>query len=169
MDIINEVYLIIGSNLGYRAANIRQAIFLITDEIGSVIERSSLYETEAWGISDQPLFYNQVLKVQTSLNPQSLLQHILAIEKKMGRVREKKYDARIIDIDILFFNNIILKSANLIIPHPRIGERNFVLAPLAEIAGALVHPENKKNITDLLAESLDKLNVKVVSVQATIQ
>ena len=152
-----------GTNLGDRQANLQRAIVEIEQNIGSILDCSSVYETEPWGVTDQPSFYNQVLKVATSLDPLQLLTATLAIEKEMGRVRTGRYGARIIDIDILFFEDLVIETAQLTIPHPRITERNFVLAPLAEIAPDLVHPMSHQTISAIWGAGNDQLGVKKIA------
>jgi 2-amino-4-hydroxy-6-hydroxymethyldihydropteridine diphosphokinase len=157
------VYLHTGSNLGNRAENLSKVNDLITEFIGKIVAKSGLYETEAWGVTDQPNFYNQALEVETTLTPQAILEKILFIETKhFNRIREEKWAARIIDIDILLYNKAIIKTENLIIPHPRLHQRNFVLIPLMEIAGMLVHPNLKETIEDLYWQSEDSLDVLMV-------
>lgn len=160
---LNEIYLITGTNLGDRQANLERAITEIEKHIGSIVARSGIYETEPWGITNQPSFYNQALKVNTAFDALSLLTATLAIEKEMGRIRAERYGTRIIDIDILFFENLIIRTDRLILPHPRIAERNFVLAPLAEIAPDLVHPVLNQTILELWTASSDQLEVKKTS------
>jgi 2-amino-4-hydroxy-6-hydroxymethyldihydropteridine diphosphokinase len=122
-----------------------------------IIQESALYQTEAWGVEEQPFFYNQVLEVATSLSPLALLEVVLEIEAEMGRKRIQKWGTRLIDIDLLFYGQQIINSEKLILPHPFISERNFVLAPMAEIAPEFVHPVLGKNISMLLKESKDPL------------
>ncbi len=160
---ITETYLIMGTNLGDRPAHLQQAIVEIERNIGSILNCSSVYETEPWGVTDQPSFYNQVLKVATTLDPLQLLTATLAIEKEMGRVRAERYGARIIDIDILFFDDLVINTDQLTIPHPRITERNFVLAPLAEIAPDLVHPVLHQTISEIWTAGNDQLGVKKIA------
>lgn len=159
---LNRAYLITGTNLGNRQDNLKRAIAEIEKKIGSVASCSSVYETEPWGLSNQPSFYNQALSIDTALDVWSLLASTLAIEASMGRVRAERYGTRIIDIDILFFENMVIHSEKLTIPHPRIRERNFVLAPLAEIAPALVHPVLHQTIQELWEASDDRLGVKKI-------
>ncbi len=159
----NEIYLITGTNLGNRMANLQHAAAEIEQNIGQILTRSSVYETEPWGITDQPSFYNQVLKVATTLAPLPLLTATLAIEKEMGRIRAERYGARIIDIDLLFFDNLVIETQQLTIPHPRITERNFVLAPLAEIAPNMVHPVLQQTISEIWKAGKDTLGVKKVT------
>ena len=156
---MNITFLQTGTNLGDRSKNLEQANIKIEERIGKIIKLSSIYETEAWGVTAQPLFLNQVLLVETNLTVQEVLKTILNIELEMGRVRIQRWAERLIDIDILFFNKVIINQENLIVPHPRIQERNFVLKPLVEIAPNLMHPIFNKTMTELLEESEDKLKV----------
>ena len=159
---MNTVYFLMGSNLGNSKEQLLLAIENIEKYIGPIIKLSSLYSTAAWGNNKQPDFLNQVIIVQTLLAPQIVLNEILAIEEKMGRVRTVKNAARIIDIDILFFNSEIIKVKDLIIPHPEIQNRRFVLIPLVEIAGLILHPILKKNAQELLNICTDNLNVQKI-------
>ena len=160
---MNKAYLLTGGNMGDREQNLAMAREWIEADSGKIIHASSIYETAAWGNTGQPAFLNQALEIQTSLNARQLIRHILKAEKKMGRVRKEKYGPRIIDIDILLFNDEILKTSFLQIPHPEMQNRRFVLIPLAEIAPAMIHPLLKKTILQLLDECPDKLEVKKVS------
>ena len=134
----------------------------ITADVGNITAVSSFYSTAAWGNIDQADFLNQVLIVETNLTASKLLQAVLAIEKNMGRVRTIKNAPRIIDIDILFFNNKIIQQKKLVIPHPEIQNRRFVLTPLAELSPNFVHPSLKKTIHQLLIECSDPLNVQKI-------
>jgi 2-amino-4-hydroxy-6-hydroxymethyldihydropteridine diphosphokinase len=156
---MNQTYLLIGGNVGNRHQNLQKASELIASQAGKLVQRSAIYETEAWGKEDQPAFLNQVLLVETDKAPQALLQIILDIEQQMGRTRMEKYGPRTIDIDILLFNDVSLDTGELVIPHPQMHLRRFVLAPLAEIAAQLIHPVLKKSIDELLLECPDKLAV----------
>ena len=160
---MNSTYLLIGGNLGNRIENLAMARSLIENELGKIIKVSSIYETAAWGITKQPDFLNQVLLIKTKFSPEKMMQLILSIENKMGRVRTQKNASRIIDIDILFFNDEIINNENLTIPHPEIQNRKFALIPLNEIASDLVHPVFKQSIKNLLSTSKDKLQVKPLS------
>jgi 2-amino-4-hydroxy-6-hydroxymethyldihydropteridine diphosphokinase len=157
---MNKAYLLIGGNMGDRNKNLNEAIDFIARECGSVIKSSSIYETAAWGKTDQPDFLNQCLLIQTSLSAPDLMKQLLKIEEKMGRKRKEKNDPRIIDIDILFFNDEVLQTEFLTLPHPQIQNRRFALVPLKEIAPNLVHPVFKKSMSKLLDECPDKLEVK---------
>jgi 2-amino-4-hydroxy-6-hydroxymethyldihydropteridine diphosphokinase len=157
---MNRTYLLIGGNIGDRHENLEKARQLIEAQAGKVLNQSGIYETEAWGKQDQPAFLNQVLCVETALEPRQLLHTILQAELDMGRKREEKYGPRTIDIDILLFNNLVLETRDLTIPHPQLHLRRFALMPLAEIAAAEIHPVLKKSIDELLLECPDKLGVK---------
>jgi 2-amino-4-hydroxy-6-hydroxymethyldihydropteridine diphosphokinase len=160
---MNKAYLLTGGNMGDRKQNLAAAYRHIEEQCGEISKASSLYETAAWGKSDQPPFLNQALELKTSLAPKQLLKTILQIEKKMGRVREEKYGPRLIDIDILLFNNDSYNYPLLIIPHPEMQNRRFVLVPLAEIAASEIHPVFKKTIEELLEVCPDKLEVSKVN------
>lgn len=160
MSMKHTVYLHTGTNLGDRLANLNKANTLIAERVGGIIAQSSWYETAAWGVENQPDFINQVLMVTTTLSAQEVLKKVLEIETEMGRVRKQKWGERLIDIDILFYNDAIINQPDLTIPHPYLQERNFVLAPLQEIAPDLVHPKLKKNITRLYQLSTDTLSTR---------
>ena len=157
---MSRAHLLIGGNLGDRKENLLTAISLINAQCGSLTRSSSIYETEAWGKTDQPSFLNQALEISTSLNARQLLRKILKIEKEMGRIRKEKLGPRIIDIDIMLFENEIHDLRFLKIPHPEMQNRRFVLVPLAEIDPTLQHPVFKKTIAELLEECPDNLEVK---------
>jgi len=156
-------HLLIGGNLGDRKTNLLTAISLIKEQCGPLTRSSSIYETEAWGKTDQPSFLNQALEISTSLNARQLMRKILKIEKEMGRVRKEKLGPRIIDIDILLYENEIHDLRFLKIPHPEMQNRRFVLVPLAEIDPTLQHPVFKKTIAELLEECPDNLEVKKIT------
>ena len=163
MESMNISYLLIGGNQGDRLARLATARKHIESAGGRILRASALYETAAWGITDQPDFVNQALEVATAQDAPAWLATLLGIEEKMGRRREAKYGPRIIDIDILFFNNSTIHLPQLIIPHPEIQNRRFALVPLEEIAPLLIHPELKVTIRELLAECTDPLAVKQLS------
>ena len=159
---MNDVFLLLGSNLGDRQAYLQQAIKHIDREIAPVITRSSVYETQSWGKTDEPDYLNQVIQLKTDIPAKEILHKILNIEKMMGRKREIKWGSRIIDIDILFYNDLVLDTPGLVIPHPFLQERRFTLIPLAEIAPAYVHPKLHKTVTELLEDCPDTLPVNKV-------
>ncbi|CAN5408366.1 2-amino-4-hydroxy-6-hydroxymethyldihydropteridinediphosphokinase [soil metagenome] len=159
---MNKSYLLLGSNMGDSGRQLKSAMKLIDQKIGQVTHKSGLYQTEAWGNTDQPDFLNQVIIVDTKLPALTLLQEILLIEEEMGRVRTIKNAPRIIDIDILFFNKDIISNKNLTIPHPEIANRRFVLIPLNELSPNFKHPIFNKSIHQLLSVCTDELNVKKV-------
>jgi len=152
---MNHVYLMIGGNIGNRLANLEIARDSIDKKCGSIQKQSSIYETEAWGLKDQPAFYNQALCILTTLNPQDLMAMLLAIEVSMGRERLVPLGPRTIDLDIIYFNHTKIEAPDLIIPHPRLALRNFVLAPLVEIAPDFEHPIFKKTNLQLYKDSTD--------------
>jgi 2-amino-4-hydroxy-6-hydroxymethyldihydropteridine diphosphokinase len=160
MQYMNKVFLLIGGNIGDRLQNLHQAINGLSAVCGPIIQQSAVYETAAWGITDQAAFLNQALLLTTSLPAQELITTILSVEEEMGRRRMEKFGPRVIDIDILFFNDEIINEPNLIIPHPQLQNRRFALAPMNEIAPQLVHPVLHKTIAQLLAECPDELAVK---------
>lgn len=160
---MNDIYLITGGNMGNRRLNLKTAAVMIEKNIGKIIRSSKIYETDAWGITDQDTFYNQVHLVGSKLSAQQVIQIILKIEKDMGRIRTIKNAARIIDIDILFFNDEIINEQDLTIPHKEIPNRRFVLTPLNELAPQLIHPVFKKNIHALLTDCTDNLKVTPIN------
>lgn len=157
---MNEVYLLLGSNLSDRMEMLASATGQIKKEIGEIMKASSIYESESWGFDTPSKFLNQVLRVETRLNPDQVMDKILEIEKKMGRIRKSEgYSSRTIDIDILFFNDMVVNSVNLVIPHPRLQERLFTLIPLSEIDETKIHPANNKTVRQLIDECEDKIKV----------
>lgn len=154
------IFILLGSNLGDRNSNLAEAKGLIGQQIGSLVHQSSIYETAAWGKTDQPSFYNQVIQISSSLSPQKLINKTQKIEKELGRVRKEKWGERIIDIDLLYFNQFIINELKLQVPHPGIPDRRFTLIPLDEIATDFVHPQLQKTNKQLLANCNDGLEVK---------
>jgi len=151
-----KLYLGLGSNLGDRKKNITDATTICGALIGTLESLSSLYETEPWGFSSPNRFLNAVICLETDKAPELCLALIKGIEREMGRVysHEDGYEDRIIDIDILLYDDLILQTETLSIPHPRMGERDFVLRPLAEIAPELRHPVNGNKIVEMLVRAL---------------
>ena len=153
-------YLLLGSNLGDRAALLRQARARLAATAGLIEAESGLYETAAWGREDQPAFLNQALAVRTALFPTDLLATCLATEQQAGRQRLEHWGSRTLDVDILFFGEEIIYMPGLQVPHPRLAERRFALVPLAEIARSLRHPQLGETIGTLLARRPDPLPVR---------
>lgn len=153
-------YILLGSNLGNSIKYLSDAILEIEYKLGTISSKSSLYQTASWGKHDQPDFINQVIELKTSLSPAELLKAVLQIENDLGRQRLEKWGSRTIDIDILLYEDQIVNTSNLVIPHPYLSFRRFSLLPLSEIAPNLVHPISKKCITELLNELTDNLFVK---------
>lgn len=157
---MKPVFLLIGGNLGDREQNLEEARNLIARYCGTITQLSSVYDTAAWGKTDQPSFLNQALEVSTKLTAQQLMEQILKLEKMMGRERKEKYGPRLIDIDILLFDDEIYHDSSLTIPHPEMQNRRFVLTPLTEIAADVRHPGFNKSISQLLMECPDNSRVK---------
>lgn len=160
----NKAYLLLGSNEGNRLQWLDSAIQILKENCGVIVSISSIYETAAWGLEDQPGFLNMAICIQTELSPTELLKEINNIETDLGRQRTIKWGQRTLDIDILFYNDHIIQKPNLTIPHPEIANRRFALAPLNDIAADLVHPVSQKTISQLLVETTDNLPVKKLAI-----
>ncbi len=156
---MNVVYLSLGSNEGDRTSWLEKALELTAASCGNIVKRSEVYETAAWGITDQPDFLNMAICIETMKTPEELLTAILNVETTLGRHRTVKWGPRIIDIDILLYDAVTMDSPDLVIPHPFMQNRRFILIPLAEIAPDVVHPKLHKTIRQLLAECPDTLDV----------
>lgn len=159
---MHQVYLLLGVNLGDRFLQMETALKEIELQIGRVIKSSSLYETAAWGVEDVPDYLNQVVLVDSSLEPLLVLKKIKKIEEKLGRTRNVKWESRLIDIDILYYDRLIMDTDKLTIPHPYLHFRKFTLVPLLEIDNDFLHPVLNKNHEELLLELNDHLEVKIV-------
>lgn len=157
-----DVFLLLGSNLGDRKLFLDEAIKYIMTRIGPVKRASSVYETQAWGVTTVPDYLNQVLLVQTNLPAKEVLQTILDIEWVLGRVREEKWGSRVIDIDILFYGQEVINEPDLQVPHPQLHNRRFTLEPLVELAPNFTHPLLKKTMQNLKTLLTDSLIVKKI-------
>ena len=156
----HTVYLALGSNQGNRNAKLRSAIGLLPPQM-VIKEKSPVYETPPWGYTDQPPFLNQVVKVLTYMEPLPLLKHIKRMERVLGREPGIENGPRLIDVDILFYDDLVLETPEMTLPHPRLHERAFVLVPLADIAPDLVHPVLGKTVVELL-QTLDTTGIQLV-------
>jgi len=161
---MNKVYLLLGCNLGDRANNIQKAIELIIEKIGNIYSQSSLYESAAWGKLNQPNFYNQLIICKTNLQPIEILAKIFEIEKYFKRERIEKWGARTMDVDILFYNDSVINSLKLTIPHALLHKRKFALLPLCEVTESFIHPIIKKSMYELLLLCDDELKVSKINV-----
>ncbi len=155
-------YLLLGSNIGQAKLNLKQAVSEIEQMPVQILAVSSIYQTKAWGKTDQADFLNAALLVETDLEPTILLEKLLSIELKMGRIRSQRWEERIIDIDILFYDSIELKTSELTIPHPQIPFRKFTLIPLNQLAPEFIYPGKNVTIQELLATCNDELAVEEV-------
>ena len=153
------IYILLGTNLGDRAKNLAQAKNLAGQAGVRVVRESAVYETAAWGVEDQPGFLNQVVEVITNLAPHALLDQLLAIEQEMGRIRERKWGERLIDLDILYYQDEVIDTEQLSVPHPGIPDRRFTLVPLVELAAEEVHPTLGQTQSQLLEVCPDLLEV----------
>ena len=158
-----DAYLLLGTNLGDRLKNLNTAISYVEKEVGTVFAKSSVYETEDWGKKDQPGFLNQAIALKINMPPLQFLQTLLAIEQKMGRVRLERWGERLIDIDLIFYGDLVLSNGEVLqLPHPEMHHRRFVLEPLNEIAENFIHPVFKEKISSILANLTDKLTVQKI-------
>lgn len=157
---MNNVFLLLGSNLGDRQLLLQTAVTEIAGRVGSVLKESALYETESWGKTGEPDYLNQVIFLKTELSANNVLNKVLEIETDMGRKRYEKWGSRLIDIDILFYNDEIIRQSGLEIPHPELHNRRFTLEPMAEIAPNFIHPLLNKTIAELKKDLTDNLVVK---------
>jgi 2-amino-4-hydroxy-6-hydroxymethyldihydropteridine diphosphokinase len=155
-----SVYLLLGSNLGDKQMFLRQAAVYIEEQIGAIVQQSSIYVTQSWGKTDAPDYLNQVLHVETQMQPDEVLTTVLNIELLLGRERREIWGSRTMDIDILFYDEAVINEQDLIIPHPYLHSRRFTLEPLAEIAPELLHPVLRKTVNELKSQLKDNLQVK---------
>ena len=157
---MKKIFLGLGTNLGDREHNLREAIIRIEEHIGKVVNSSSVYETAPWGFDSEDDFLNMVVSVETELSPSEVMKKIVKIESMLGRERDQdRYSSRIIDIDILFYDDLVLKENGLKIPHRLIHERKFVLVPLCELAPDMIHPMLGKSMKVLLGECRDRSRI----------
>ena len=157
---MNIVFLQLGSNLGARELLLQDAIIAIEDRVGLVVEKSKVYESVPWRVEGQENYLNQILKVKTEMLADDVLSIVLDIEKELGRIRIEKWGERLIDIDIIFYNDSIIETPELCVPHKHLHERMFVLTPLHNIAPEMVHPKYNKTIEELLNMCKDTELVK---------
>ena len=157
---LHQSFILLGSNIGDCGQNLQQAIHLIENNLGKTLSKSSVYKTAAWGNKEQNDFFNQVVLLETLYNPHELLKELLSIELQMGRTRNTKWEPRVIDLDILYFNDMVLNENNLIIPHPFLHQRRFTLEPLCEIAANYFHPLLRQSNMSLLEICEDSLSVE---------
>jgi 2-amino-4-hydroxy-6-hydroxymethyldihydropteridine diphosphokinase len=156
---MHKAYILLGSNRGRRKDYLKKAKRLVAANSGAILKESSIYETAAWGKTDQKAFLNQVIVITTDLAAEKLMQSLLDIEQQLGRIRTEKFGPRTIDLDILFFDELVMKSKLVTLPHPAIQDRRFVLVPLAELSPRKVHPVYKQTISSLLKKCTDTLAV----------
>ncbi len=159
---MSTAYILLGSNQNHPLLQLELALNGIDDFISPITKASSIYKTAAWGNTQQPAFYNQVIEVACHQKPMELLEQLLLLESQMGRIRQTKWEPRIIDLDILFFDKIISNQPRLSLPHPHLHERMFTLVPLNEIAPQLIHPKLGLSINDLLHLCTDPLKVEKI-------
>ncbi len=162
LEKMNDVFILLGGNLGDKSKIFEETRKLIGERIGLITKQSSVYVTEPWGFESE-LFWNQALIVKTTLNPHEVLPQTQTIEKMMGRVKKSDlYEARVMDIDLLFYNDLIINTSMLTLPHPKMGDRKFVLIPLNEIAPDKCHPVSGLKVEEMLKLCSDQLNVEPI-------
>lgn len=162
--IMSQIYLCLSTNLGDRLQNLNNAIQALQNKEIQILQSSQIYETEPWGLTDQPWFLNQCIQISTTLNPYQLLNTINQIEADLGRIRHQKWAERTIDIDILYYQNQIIKTEKLTIPHPEIKNRQFVLQPLTEIAPNFIDPLDNKTLKELQSICKDTSKIKIYEI-----
>jgi len=161
---MNSIYILLGANLGDSLQQILDAKQKLSEKLGTIIKESSIYESAAWGVEDQPTFLNQVLLLETTHGAEKSLAICQSIENELGRVRKIKWGARIIDVDILYYNDEIIQTEQLTVPHPYIQERKFTLMPLVEIAPDFIHPIFKETQQQILENCQDPLFVEKLKI-----
>lgn len=154
-----QALLILGSNLGNRLENLQEACKRLDQKAGRILQKSRVYETQPWGNTDQPEFLNMAVRLETKSTPEELLRAVLQIEKEMGRTRDQKWAPRIIDIDLVMFSDLVIQTPELIVPHPEMHHRNFVLVPCMDVAAGWVHPVFEQTVEDLYWNNEDPLDV----------
>ena len=157
-----EIYIQLGTNLGEREHHLAEAKKRMNDQLGTILKSSSIYETAAWGMEDQPAFLNQVVELESNMNPWEMMTTMLKIEEAMGRKREEKWGPRLIDLDLLAYGDNRITTGLLKLPHPELKNRKFVLIPFREIAPRWVHPVSGKSINELLENTPDQLEVNIL-------
>ena len=158
---MNGIYILLGSNMGNRLEYLREAEQLLIANGIQIIDESSVYETQPWGKEDQNWFLNVLIQIETSLVPQDLLKTLLEAEQTLGRIRKEKWGERCIDIDILYYHDLILEDERLSVPHPGIPDRRFTLIPLAEMCPLETHPKTGKTHVRMLADCADELDCRL--------
>ena len=161
---MNTIFLQLGSNMGEREGYLQNASELLAVEIGVIQKESKIYESVPWGVENQNNYLNQVLEIKSEFSAEEVLERVLQIEDKIGRIRNEKWGERIIDIDILFFNDSIVEKEGVCIPHIHLHNRRFVLIPLNEVAPSFIHPKYNKTIEELLSECKDIESVEEYAV-----
>jgi 2-amino-4-hydroxy-6-hydroxymethyldihydropteridine diphosphokinase len=161
---MNIIFLQLGSNMGEREEYLKNASELLATEIGVIQKESKIYESVPWGVENQSNYLNQVLEIRSELSAEEVLERVLQIEDKIGRIRNEKWGERIIDIDVLLFNDSIVEKDGICIPHIHLHNRKFVLIPLNEVAPSFIHPKYNKTIEELLSECKDIESVEEYAV-----
>lgn len=151
--------MVLGSNMGDKVGYLKDACKRLEHKAGRILQKSKVYATQPWGNTDQPEFLNMAIRLETKSSPEELMQTILNIEKEMGRVRDQKWDPRIIDIDMVLFADLVIQTPHLTVPHPEMHRRNFVLVPLLDIAADWIHPILRESMEDLYWNNEDPLDV----------